>query len=116
MITGVHTMFYSSEPEALRLFIRDKLGLSATDVGGGWLIFDIPSADMGVHPAQAVMGTPSGMHFVSFFCDDINTTIEELSGRGVDFTDEVADTGYGLAIHFTMPGDVQVELYQANYK
>ena len=67
MITGVHTMFYSSEPEALRLFSRDKLGLSATDVGGGLLIFDIPSADMGVHPAQAVMGAPSGMHYVSFF-------------------------------------------------
>ena len=26
MIKGVHTMFYSSEPEALREFIRDKLG------------------------------------------------------------------------------------------
>lgn len=26
MIKGVHTMFYSSEAEALREFIRDKLG------------------------------------------------------------------------------------------
>ena len=26
MIKGVHTMFYSSEPEALREFLRDKLG------------------------------------------------------------------------------------------
>jgi len=25
MIQGVHAMFYSSEPEALRTFIRDKL-------------------------------------------------------------------------------------------
>ena len=35
MISGVHTMFYTSEPEALRVFIRDKLGFSYTDVGGG---------------------------------------------------------------------------------
>ena len=56
------------------------------------------------------------MHYVSFFCDDINSTIEELSGRGVEFTDEVTDAGYGLAIHFTMPGDVHVELYQPSYK
>ena len=28
MIKGVHTMFYSSEPEALRAFLRDKLGFS----------------------------------------------------------------------------------------
>jgi hypothetical protein len=51
MIKGVHTMFYSSEPEALREFLHDKLGFdSYTDVGGGWLIFDLPEADMGVHP------------------------------------------------------------------
>ena len=50
MIKGVHTMFYSSEAEALREFIRDKLGFPCTDVGEGWLIFDLPEADMGVHP------------------------------------------------------------------
>jgi hypothetical protein len=50
MIRGVHTMFYSSEPDALRAFLRDKLGFPAFDVGGGWLIFDLPEADMGCHP------------------------------------------------------------------
>ena len=52
MIRGVHTMFYSSEPEALRAFLRDKLGFTAHDVGDGWLIFDLPEADMGCHPAD----------------------------------------------------------------
>ena len=52
MIRGVHTMFYSSEPEAFRAFVRDKLGFPATDVGGGWLIFDLPEADLGCHPAE----------------------------------------------------------------
>ncbi len=47
MIRGVHTMFYSSQPEELRAFIRDKLSFPATDVGDGWLIFDLPEADMG---------------------------------------------------------------------
>lgn len=51
MITGVHTMFYTSEPGALRAFFRDKFGLKFTDVGGGWLIFDLPDAELGVHPA-----------------------------------------------------------------
>lgn len=31
MIRGVHTMFYSSAAPDLRAFLRDKLGLSATD-------------------------------------------------------------------------------------
>ena len=116
MIKGVHTMFYSSEEQALREFIRDKLGLPGTDVGGGWLIFDLPEADMGCHPANADDGKPSGTHYVSFYCDDIEQTVEELRGRGVDFEDEISDVGYGLAIHFTMPGNVPVELYQPAYK
>ena len=39
-------MFYSSQADELRAFIGDKLGLSGTDVGGGWLIFDAPEADL----------------------------------------------------------------------
>ena len=35
MIRGVHAMFYSSEAEALRAFLRDKLGFRGTDVGDG---------------------------------------------------------------------------------
>jgi len=50
MIKGAYTMFYSSEPEALRAFIQDKLGFSYSDVGDGWLIFDLPEAEMGCHP------------------------------------------------------------------
>ncbi|MSR54020.1 MAG: hypothetical protein EXS09_12125 [Gemmataceae bacterium] len=45
MIRGVHTMFHSSEPEALRTFFRDKLSFPANDVGTGWLMFDLPEAD-----------------------------------------------------------------------
>ena len=64
MITGVHTMFYTSEPDALRAFLRDKLRLPATDVGGGWLIFDLPDAEMGVHPEDPAKGAKSGQHHV----------------------------------------------------
>ena len=115
MIKGVHTMFYSSQVEELRAFIRDKLGFSATDVGGGWLIFDIPEADMGCHPVQVAEGPKSGDHYISFYCEDIDVTVKELREKGVAFIDEVTDVGYGLAIHFVMPGDVSVELYQPAY-
>jgi hypothetical protein len=115
MIKGVHTMFYSSEPEALRAFIRDKLRFPWTDVGDGWLIFDLPEADMGCHPAEDGDGPPSGTHDISFYCDDIAATVAELRGRGVAFTDEISDLGYGLAIHFEMPGGIEVQLYQPRY-
>jgi hypothetical protein len=101
-------MFHSSEPEALRAFLRDKLGLPATDVGDGWLIFDVPEAEMGCHPAEPVKGAPSGTHDISFYRDDIERTVAELTGPGVEFTGPVVDQGYGLVTHFRMPGGFRV--------
>jgi len=115
MIRGVHTMFYTSEPEALRAFIRDKLGFRATDVGGGWLIFNLPEADMGCHPSDTPDAEPSGTHYISFYCDDVRKTVGELKAKGVEFTDEIQDVGYGLATHFRVPGGFEVELYQPKY-
>ena len=116
MIRGVHTLFYSSKPEELRAFIRDKLGFSFTDVGGGWLIFDLPEADMGCHPSDTKDGQPSGTHHISFYCDDVHKTVAELRARGVEFIDGVTNVGYGLATHFKVPGDFTVELYQPLYR
>ena len=119
MIKGVHTMFYSSEPEALRGFLRDKLGFSTwSDVGGGWLIFDLPEADMGVHPSdeRGEHGQPAGTHDISFYCEDIRATVAELEDRGVEFEGDVVDAGFGLAVHFTMPGGVRAQLYQPHYR
>src|SRR5258706_2875198 len=115
MMKGVHTMFYSSNADELRRFIREKLGFPATDVGGGWLIFDLPEAEMGVHPTDA-KSPPSGTHNLSFYCDDIPMTVRELKARGVEFSGDIKDQGYGLVTHFVMPGSVEVDLYQPKYQ
>ena len=114
MIRGMHAMFYSSQAEALRTFLKDTLGLAATDLGGGWLIFDPPEADLGVHPTEGA-GPASGTADISFYCDDIAKTVSELQARGVEFTQEVEDRGYGLVTFFTVPGAFQVQLYQPKY-
>ena len=126
MIQGVHTMFYSSQPEAMRAFLRDVLGFPWSDVGGGWLIFDLPEADMGVHPADppnlsapshaAPNQTPAGTHAISFYCRDIQSTVAELKAKGVEFTMGIEDYGYGLVTHFKMPGEVVAQLYQPHYQ
>jgi predicted enzyme related to lactoylglutathione lyase len=115
MIRGVHTMFYSSEPEAFRAFLRDKLKFPYTDVGGGWLIFDMPEADMGCHPAEDKEGGNSGTPSISFYCDDIEKTVAELKSRGVEFTKPVSDQGYGLVTFFKAPGGFEIQLYQPRY-
>ena len=117
MIRGVHTMFYSSKVEELRAFIRDKLGLPCTDVGGGWLIFDLPEAEMGCHEHKTdTVSVPSGTHDVAFYCDDIHRTVSELRERGVEFTDKITDVGWGLRTRFRMPGDFEVQLFLLSYK
>ena len=108
-------MFCSSEPEALRVFLRDKLGFPAVDVGGGWLIFDMPEADMGCHPSDETGGSLSGTHDISSYCDDIERTVAELEARGVEFTGPIVDRGYGLVTHFRVPGDFAIQLYQPRY-
>jgi len=116
MIKGVHTMFYSSEPVALREFLRDKLKFPCADVGDGWLIFQMPEADMGCHPADETgeHGAASGTHAISFYCDNLEGTMQELAGRGVVFA-EVQDAGFGLVTSFIMPGNVRVQLYEPRY-
>jgi predicted enzyme related to lactoylglutathione lyase len=115
MIRGLHGLFYSSDAEATRVFIRDKLGFPHTDTGEGWLIFDLPEGDLGVHPLHED-GPPAGTHAVSLYCDDIHGTVAELEGRGVEFDQEVEDHGFGFVTFFTMPGGVQIQLYEPKYE
>jgi catechol 2,3-dioxygenase-like lactoylglutathione lyase family enzyme len=108
-------MFYSSRAEELRAFFRDKLGFPCSDVGEGWLIFDLPEADLGCHPVDPAEGPPSGTPHISFYCDAIQETVAELTRRGVEFSDGIQDMGYGLVTHFRVPGGFEIQLYQPHY-
>ncbi len=114
MIRGVHAMLYSSDAAGLREFFRDKLALQATDAGDGWLMFDLPGADMGCHPSEG--GPKSGTADISFYCDDIAAAMAELEGKGVEFTQEIEDRDYGLVTFIKVPGDFEIQLYQPKYK
>ena len=108
-------MFYSSQAKELRAFLRDKLGFEGVDVGDGWLIFDMPEADLGVHPTEGPHASPSGTCDISFYCDDIEKTIEELTAKGVEFAGPAKDAGFGTIAFMKVPGDFQVMLYQPHY-
>ncbi len=95
--------------------MRDKLRLPHVDVGEGWLIFDLPEADVGFHPVKKSGQPTSGSHDVSFYCDDIQGTVASLKKRGVVFDQEVSDERFGFCTYFTMPGDVKVMLYEPKY-
>ncbi len=59
MITAVHTLIYSDDPEATRAFLRDVLGWSsvqAPDSSPPWPIFKTGPSEMGVHPTSGGEG------------------------------------------------------------
>jgi hypothetical protein len=113
MIRGIHGLLYSSEPEATRSFFRDLVRLPGSDVGDGWWIFDFAEGDLGVHPCDDP--GDAGKHDVSIYCDDIRGTVADLAARGVQFTADVEDHGYGLVTYFTAPGGITIQLYEPRY-
>ena len=125
VLAGKATEFYASvnnglglaaSPQAVVVFSRLSTWRAALFTGRvRWLIFDLPEADMGCHPADPGAGAPSGRHDISFCCDDIEQTVAELKAKGVEFTAPVADRGYGLVTHFKVPGGFAVQLYQPRY-
>jgi len=114
MIRGIHAMLYTSEAEAARAFLRDKLGLACFDAGEGWLICDLPMAEVGCHPTMP--DTPAGRHEMSFICDDVEAEVAALKEKGVEFAGPIEDRGWGLATEMNVPGGVKVTLYQPRYK
>jgi predicted enzyme related to lactoylglutathione lyase len=109
MITGVHALFYTTDPEGARAFLRDKLQLPHFDAMPGWPLYDAPSGIIGCHPAA------EPAHGIAFSCDDIHATISELQGRGVHFLGPVEEQPWGWTTEFEVPGAGAVQLYQAKY-
>jgi hypothetical protein len=114
-VTGVHTLLYSSEPEALRAVLRDILGWKHVDAGEGWLIFKLPPSEMGVHPTEGPTFDSGVRHQITFMCDDIRATAAELAARGITVKGEPKDEGWGITVMLALPGGVDVMLYEPRH-
>lgn len=115
-IVGAHMLFYTSEAEALRAMLRDVFGFKHVDAGGGWLIFALPPAELGVHPAEVSDHKLPGGHQISFMCDDIAATMADLKKRGVPFDGGPHKEDFGTIATMILPGNVKVMLYEPHHK
>jgi hypothetical protein len=114
-INGTHMLFYTSEAEQLRAVLRDVFGFAHVDAGGGWLIFALPPSEIGVHPAEGQNWESGTRHLISFMCDNINSTIAELQGKGVSVDVPPKDEGYGITTMMHLPGGCDVMLYEPRH-
>lgn len=114
-LIGCHTLLYTSEPESLRATLRDVFGFESVDAGGGWLIFALPPAELGVHPAEGPNWESGIRHEIAFMCDDIGSTVADLCGKGIRFLGEPEEKSYGVTITMILPGDLKVLLYEPRH-
>ena len=109
MITGAHSIVYSTNSDADREFFQNVLKLPSVDVGGGWLIFGLPPAEVAVHPSDK-----NGVHELYLICNDIEVFMTEMERRGIA-CDPVSDQGWGLLTQLTLPGGGKLGVYEARH-
>jgi len=109
MIIGAHSIIYSKEPDADRAFLRDVLKLPNVDVGGGWLIFGLPPAEVAVHP-----GDKNNVHEFYLMVDDVEALIAEMKKRNIA-CGPVHNQGWGLLTQITLPGGGKLGVYQPRH-
>jgi catechol 2,3-dioxygenase-like lactoylglutathione lyase family enzyme len=110
VINGAHVILSSRDAEADRAFLRDVLGFSNVDAGDGWLIFALPPSELAVHPTEGEQ-----TYELYLLCDDLEGTVAELTGKGVETTGPVADRGWGRLTGIRLPGGGQVGLYEPRH-
>jgi catechol 2,3-dioxygenase-like lactoylglutathione lyase family enzyme len=109
MINGAHVVIYSTNPDADRAFLRDVFELPYVDVGGGWLIFGLPPAEVAVHS-----GGQNDVHEFYFMCDDVEAFVAKLKERQIA-CQPVQQQRWGLLTQLTLPGGGRVGVYQPRH-
>ena len=96
-------------PEADRAFLRDVLGLPNVDVGGGWLIFGLPPADVAVHPSNK-----NDVHEFYLMVDDVEGFIAEMKKQKIA-CGTVHNQGWGMLTQVALPGGGKLGVYQPRH-
>jgi hypothetical protein len=108
-ITGIHASFASPQAQEVRMFLKDVLELPYTDIGGGFLVFDVPDAEVAATESTTLE------HDISFSCDDIEATVADLKAKGVRFANGVSEEVWGWRTFFEMADGTRVMLYRPKY-
>ncbi len=113
MINGAHVLLHSSDADADRGFLRDVLGFSGVDVGGGWLIFTLPLSELAVHPADGAGGPVAGAELY-LMCDDIEDLVGRLAVGGVRCA-ALTHESWGVRTAIPLPSGGTLGLYQPTH-
>jgi len=96
------------------------LELPWVDAHDGWLIFALPPAELGVHPAgtpgDPKFGAPSGHHELVLDVRRHRSHRRGAHGKGRrEFTAPIENQGFGLLTRLRVPGAGEISLYQPRH-
>jgi|SRR6185369_3932603 len=119
MIHGVHLLLYSRDPEADRAFFREVLNFGFVDAGDGWLIFELPPAEVGIHPSDGKFVQQHADHellgsVIYLMCDNLRETIDALTARGVAAS-EIQEAEWGITTTIRLPSGGGLGLYEPRH-
>src|SRR3954462_1499265 len=109
MLTGAHVVISRTDADAARRFLKDVLGLKWVDVGGGWLMFALPPAEVACHPAEE-----NNQHELYLMCEDLEVLIKALDAKGIH-CGTVEEPPWGSLTRITLPGGGQLGIYQPKH-
>jgi hypothetical protein len=109
MITGAHTIIYSSDAAADKNFFKNILKFPNVDVGHGWLIFGLPPSEIAVHPSPE-----NGPQEFYLLCDDINLFVKEMLEHKITCS-PIDEQRWGLLTRLTLPGGGKIGVYEPKH-
>jgi hypothetical protein len=109
MITGAHSVIYSTDAEADKEFFKDILKFTNVDVGHGWLIFGLPPSEVAIHPS-----TENGPVEFYLLCDDINAFVKQMSEQNI-VCGPIQSERWGNITQLTLPGGGKLGVYEPKH-
>jgi len=110
MITGAHSIIYSTNSEADMNFFKDILKFPNVDIGHGWLIFGLPPSEIAIHPSSQ-----NGLQEFYLMCADINEFLEEMSKHKISCS-SIENQRWGLLVYLTLPGGGRLGVYEPKHQ
>lgn len=110
MITGIHAVLYSKQPDEVRAFFRDVLGFDSVDSGGNWPIFALPPAELGIHPADDAENAE-----LFLVCDDIDIAVAEMRAKGVQVRGPVQELNWGRLVMLEVGQTLRLGMYEPKH-
>ena len=110
MITGIAAIWLPvTDMQRAVSFYRDVLGLDVMDHDGDWSEVTAGDQRIGLNASESPSG--DGGAVIAFAVGDLDGTVSELTGRGVEFVDGVSEHPWGRIAPFKDPDGNDLQVY-----